>query len=224
MPRTFLLCLLLCLAACAALKPPPPKEYPELQAEVEAGSAAIRTFRADPGNAPLSTLLANCTGIAVFPAITRASFILGMGSGKGLVASRDPAAGFSDPAFCSLALASAGLQAGFSQTRLLLVFMTDKALKNVLGNNLVLGGELSWAAGPRGASARLDSLTAFPDIYAYTVTDGLYAGAALDGSVLTARESSDRHYYGESATPRTILVARTTTKPAAAVFRQALEE
>jgi lipid-binding SYLF domain-containing protein len=42
-------------------------------------------------------------------------------------------------------------------------------------------------------------------VYAYSRSQGLYAGVSLEGSVIAARSNANTEYYGRPVTPKEIL-------------------
>ena len=81
--------------------------------------------------------------------------------------------------------------------------------------------------GPVGRSAQAatdDQLKA--EIYSYSRSRGLFAGVALDGSVLSIDHDANQDVYGKKARPRRIFEGRINSEVAAEVvdFRDRLEE
>jgi SH3 domain-containing YSC84-like protein 1 len=87
---------------------------------------------------------------------------------------------------------------------LVLVIMDDKGLAAFKSTDFEIGADISIAPGPLG-----DSLQAAVDlndsIYAYSYSQGIYAGFTLKGSVIHADVSANKNFYGESITCEDIL-------------------
>ena len=74
--------------------------------------------------------------------------------------------------------------------------------------NVKLGGELSVAAGPVGRSA-VAGVTPTAAVYAYSRSQGLFAGVSLEGSIIGANAKANRRYYSREVSPSEILAGRT---------------
>ena len=72
------------------------------------------------------------------------------------------------------------------------------------GGNVQFGGDISVAAGPVGRTAEGD-VTPVAAVYAYSRSQGLFAGVSLEGTVIGARNETNAKYYGRSVTPGQIL-------------------
>jgi lipid-binding SYLF domain-containing protein len=150
-----------------------------------------------PDGIPQSALQkARC--IAIIPGDKKFAFILGANYGRGLAVCRTPE-GWSAPLYLAVQGGSIGYQAGGSSTDLVLLFMNDHALHSLLSDKFKMGGDVSVAAGPvgRDASAGTD-LKLDAEILSYSRTHGIFAGAALDGTVVMADKSGDQAMYGDA--------------------------
>ena len=135
--------------------------------------------------------------IAIIPGDKKFAFIFGANYGRGLAMCRT-ATGWSAPIFLAVEGGSFGYQIGGSSTDLILLFMNDHALHSLLSDKFKLGGDATVAAGPvgRDAAAGTDlKLTA--EILSYSRSKGIFAGVALDGTVVQADKSADRAMYGD---------------------------
>jgi len=104
--------------------------------------------------------------------------------------------------------------------------MNDRSAGSIRTSKVELGGDASAAAGPVGrtATAATDAQLR-AEIYSYSRTRGLFAGAALDGSVISIDNDANLAVYGEGVTPRRIFAGGVTNVPNAVVdFRDRLEE
>ncbi|MEZ5458444.1 MAG: lipid-binding SYLF domain-containing protein [Steroidobacteraceae bacterium] len=142
-------------------------------------------------------LLERAYGIAVIPDVKKAAFILGGRLGRGVLVVRDANGRFSNPAFVTLSGASVGWQAGAQETDVVLVFTTRAGVEGIADGKLTLGADASVAAGPVGrtASAATDP-TFSAEIYSDSRSRGLFAGVALDGTVLAINRDANNRYYG----------------------------
>jgi hypothetical protein len=141
-------------------------------------------------------MLANAQGVAIIPSVIKGGFIIGARHGRGVLVVRDENGAWHLPVFITLTGGNIGLQAGLQSTDVVLVFKTRQSIQGILSNRLTLGADAAVAAGPVGrqAAAATDaSLKA--EIYSYSRSRGLFAGVAIDGSVLQVDRFADAAYY-----------------------------
>jgi lipid-binding SYLF domain-containing protein len=152
-------------------------------------------------------LLADCSGIAIFPSVIKGGFIIGGRYGKGVVLRHDPKTGkWSPPAFYTVKGLSYGLQIGGQAIDLVLVITTDRGMKSFLEDELSLGGDIGVAAGPVGRTAAADTdLKLKASIFSYSRSKGLFAGISLKGAVIKPDDKANEKYYGKALTPEEIL-------------------
>jgi len=98
-------------------------------------------------------LLNRAKAVAVFPNVLKAAFIVGGHGGKGVI-SRKLASGWGAPAYFKIGGGSLGFQIGASSSDVVMLFMTDDSLKNLLEDKFEIGGEAAAAAGPIGRTAK----------------------------------------------------------------------
>ncbi len=123
-----------------------------------------------------------------------------------------------------MASASIGLQIGAAGIQLVLVIMTDAGLETMLSDKVEVGVDTLIVAGPEGAAVKATTLTEFnEDIYAYGISEGLFAGVSLEGAILIPDEDANHSYYGEPATTREILQDEAVWNPDADGLRTLLE-
>jgi lipid-binding SYLF domain-containing protein len=101
--------------------------------------------------------------------------------------------------------ASFGIQFGAKSSEVVFLIMTDKGLDSILRENVKLGADVSVAIVTVGKGLGAGTgLNTDADIYAVQKSDGLFAGAAFDGSVISARDEWDQAYYGQQISARDI--------------------
>ena len=152
-----------------------------------------------PEKAIPPSLLADAQAIAIVPNVIKAGFIVGGRFGQGVVMVRDQKTHvWSDPVFLTLAGGSFGWQIGAQSADVILVFKNRRGLNNLVNGKFTLGADASVAAGPvgRNAAAATD-VQMKSEIYSYSRSRGLFAGLALDGSVLNIDHDADAAYYGK---------------------------
>ena len=91
---------------------------------------------------------------------------------------------------------SFGWQWGVQLTDIVLVFTTAKGVEGINGGKVTLGADASVAAGPVGrqASAATDA-TFRAEVYSYSRSHGVFAGLALDGTVMTIDDAANAAFY-----------------------------
>jgi len=84
--------------------------------------------------------------------------------------------------------------------------MNKQGIEGFLGNNITLGGSASVSAGPTGKTLAADTdYKLEAAIYSYSVSNGLFAGISLGGSIIRQDSDTNREYFGQSLTPREII-------------------
>jgi lipid-binding SYLF domain-containing protein len=91
-------------------------------------------------------LLRSAKCIAIIPGELKFAFILGGNHGRGLATCRTPH-GWTAPMFVAIDGGSVGYQIGGSSTDIVMLFMNDRALQNLLSDKFKLGADASVAAG-----------------------------------------------------------------------------
>lgn len=186
----------------------------------------LRTLMDTPDRRVPESLLEKAHAIAVIPDVVKAGLVIGGRHGRGLVSVRSPDGTWSNPAFISMTGGSFGFQAGVQSSDIVLVFRTQRGLDTLVNGKFTLGADASVAAGPVGRTAQASTdgqLQA--EILSYARSRGLFAGVALDGSVLSIDRDANESVYGRDATPRQIFEGRVPNPSAAVVsFRDQLEE
>ncbi len=216
------------LAALAlALVPAAPAMAGEKE-EARAADAArvLGEIMRIPETAVPEKLFSEAHAIAVIPDVVKAGLVIGGRGGKGLISVRSPDGTWSNPSFIKLGGGSIGFQAGVQSADVILVFRSERGVQNIVNGKFTLGADASVAAGPVGRSAQAstdEQLKA--EIYSYSRARGLFAGVALDGTVLRMDHTANQRVYGRNTTPRQIFEGRTAAPPASVVdFRDRLEE
>ncbi len=173
-----------------------------------------------------SNLLKRAYAIAVIPDVIKAGFVIGGRHGEGLIAVKSADGTWSNPSFVSMTGGSFGFQVGVSSTDVVLIFRTQRGVDNIVHGKFTLGADASVAAGPVGRDAQASTdgeLKA--EIFSYSRSRGLFAGVALDGSVIAIDNDANQDVYGQGVTPRRIFEGGVANVPGAVVdFRDRLEE
>jgi len=191
---------LLCLGALAR---PVAAGAPE-DARLSTATEVLEELRGSPDQGVPTWLFDRAYGVAVIPNVIKGAFFIGGRGGKGVLVSRDASGRFSDPLFLTLGGANFGLQWGAQATDVVLVFATRRSLEHFARGQLTLGATASVAAGPVGRAGEA-SAGKEAEIYSYSRARGLFAGIALDGTVLVVDRKSNRGYYGHDVDSAQVL-------------------
>ncbi|HEX4481827.1 MAG TPA: lipid-binding SYLF domain-containing protein [Rudaea sp.] len=186
----------------------------------------LREIMMAPDKRVPSDLMHSAYAIAVIPDVIKAGFVIGGRHGVGLVAVKGADGTWSNPSYVSMSGGSIGFQAGVSSTDVILVFRTQRGVDSIVHGKFTLGADASVAAGPVGRNAQAATDAQLKaEIYSYSRSRGLFAGVALDGSVLAIDNDANQAVYGEGVTPRRIFENGVSNVPNAVVdFRDRLEE
>jgi lipid-binding SYLF domain-containing protein len=195
------------------------------EARLTNAGAVLQAFASDPQTAIPPALLQQAQGIAVIPGVLRMGLIFGGRRGRGVVTVRGEDGRWTNPSFITVTGGSVGAQIGVESIDLVLVFGSARSVQNIGRGKFTLGGDAAVTAGPvdRATQATTD-LTFTSEVYAYTDSRGLFAGATLEGTRLAIDVESNSRFYvpGSSAQP---LQPRTSGTPAAvARFLASLEQ
>jgi lipid-binding SYLF domain-containing protein len=171
-------------------------------------------------------LLQKAHAIAVIPDVVKAGLVVGGRHGDGLISVKTRDGTWSNPSFIGLTGGSIGFQAGVSSTDVILVFRTQRGVDSIVHGKFTLGADASAAAGPVGRSAQASTDAQLKaEIYSYSRSRGLFAGAALDGTALKIDNDANQAVYGSGVTARRIFEGGVSGVPNAVVdFRDLLEE
>ena len=122
-----------------------------------------------------------------------------------------------------MASGSVGLQIGVQDMQVMMLIMSDRGLGALMDSQFKIGADASIAFATIGAGVEGSTTSAAgADIIAFSRARGLFAGIALEGSLLTNRSERNRAYYGQEASPRQIVVAMQAHNPGADPLRAAL--
>jgi lipid-binding SYLF domain-containing protein len=188
----------------------------EQQMLIDKANASAKRFAADPDMTWFRENLKEAEGVLIIPTSLKGGFIIGGSGGSGVMLARIPVFGWSYPAFYTMGSVTLGLQIGGEVSEIVLVIMSKAGRDAMLNNEFKLGGDISVAAGPVGAGAKVQTA----DVFAFSRTKGgLYGGLNLEGAVIATRESWNRAYYGEDVRAIDILAIGKVTNRAADTLR-----
>ena len=191
----------------------------EASDKVKDAQEVIEDVMASPDKGIPKDLFKNVAGIAIFPGVMKAGFVLGGKYGRGVVLRYSKKHHtWTSPAFYSIGAASVGWQIGAQSTDLVLLIRSEKGLKGLLKNEFTLGADAAIAAGPVGRRAEGSIDGSFKaEIWSYSRSRGLFAGVSFEGAKINILADYNHAYYGKSLTPRDILFGGKARAPKSGV-------
>jgi lipid-binding SYLF domain-containing protein len=162
-------------------------------------------------------------GVIIVPELVQGGFILGAAGGRGVLMGRTSPTHWTYPAFYNLGSGSIGFQAGAKVSEIVFIILTEKGLAAIIDHKFKFGAEagvtmVAVGIGLEGASTAATGA----DIVAYASSNGLFAGASLEGSYIDADNDWNALYYGSGATGRAIVQDGRFSNPGAEPLRQFL--
>jgi lipid-binding SYLF domain-containing protein len=188
-------------------------------------SEVLEELRTARDQAIPDRLLEHAYGILVIPDLTKVAFFAGGRRGHGVMVVRDPQGRFTSPVFVTMTGGSFGWQWGVQSADIVLVFTTPKGIEGINGGKVTLGADASVAAGPVGRQAEAATDASFKaEVYSYSRSRGVFAGLALDGTVISIDDRANAEFYGKPDLAAADLIsgAVTTNDPSAQRFLAAI--
>lgn len=164
-------------------------------------------------------------GLAIIR-VFKAGFLGSGRYGNGIVVARLSDGSWSAPSAIGLGGAGFGGQIGFELTDFVFV-LNDAAAVRAFSQqgSLILGGNVSLAAGPIGENAEAagaTSLKGVAGVFSYSKTKGLFAGVSLEGSAIVERRDANEKLYGQRYTASQLTEGSVRPPPAAASLMNVL--
>jgi len=161
--------------------------------------------------------------VIIVPELVQGGFILGAAGGRGVLLGRTSPTHWTYPAFYNLGSGSVGFQAGAKVSEIVFIILTEKGLAAIIDHKFKFGAEagvtmVAVGIGLEGASTAATGA----DIVAYASSNGLFAGASLEGSYIDPDNDWNALYYGAGATGRQIVMDGRFSNPGAEPLRQFL--
>jgi lipid-binding SYLF domain-containing protein len=158
-------------------------------------------------------ILGNADGIAVFPGLVRAGFIVGGMRGRGILSSRNGGV-WSAPAFLTMTGGSFGLQIGGQAADIILVINDRRGLENLVRNQFTLGADAAVAAGPVGRDAKAATdIQMRAQILSYSRARGVFAGITINGSTVRQDVDANERFYGKRLDTKQIVFEKAAGTP-----------
>jgi SH3 domain-containing YSC84-like protein 1 len=184
---------------------------------LQAAADVFKEVMGIPDKAIPQDLLNKSQCVIIVPGLKKGAFIVGAKYGKGFVSCRSKSGvGWGAPASIRVEGGSFGLQAGGSETDVIMLVMNESGMNRLLSSKFTLGGDVTVAAGPVGRSTQAETdafMTA--EILTWSRARGLFAGVALSGATLREDSEWNEALYGRKITNREILTS-TIAAPAPA--------
>jgi lipid-binding SYLF domain-containing protein len=192
-----------------------------LQDDVNQAITILERFQDIPEKSIPTAVLKDARGLAILTVI-KAGFVVSGRGGSGLVIART-ATGWSGPSAIGTGGAGFGFQIGLAVSEFVIVLNTDAAVKAFSHDgNIVLGTNLSVAAGPVGRSLEA-GVAPVAAVYTYSRSQGLFAGVSLEGTIIVTRDGANSDYYGREVDPERILSGNIVPPPSAQPLIKLLE-
>lgn len=164
------------------------------EARLLTAATVLEEFRREPDRGLPTWMLERAYGVAVIPEVIKGAVILGGRHGNGVMSIRDANGRFGNPIFISLTGGSVGFQWGAQATDIVLVFATRRSVDEFGRGAFTLGASGSVAAGPIGRAGEAAAGVS-AEVYAYSRSRGLFAGVALDGTLIKFDGRANRRFY-----------------------------
>ena len=166
-------------------------------------------------------MMGGAKGVLIIPELVQGGFIVGAAGGRGVLMSHTGPGDWSYPSFYGMGSGSIGLQVGGKVSEIVFIIRTEKGLQAIINSKFKFGAEagVTMVAVGTGIEGATTSAVG-ADIVAYSNSNGLFAGASIEGSYLDADNDWNALYYGPGATARAIVLDRRFTNPGAEPLRQ----
>lgn len=181
-------------------------------ATIASSEQVLNELVAIPGRRIPTSLIREAQGVAIIPRVIKIGFVAGIRRGHGVVLVRDADGAWGLPRFVRLTGGSVGWQAGVQGTDVVLVFRTRRSLDNLMRGKFTIGVDAAAAAGPVGRNVAAGTdLSLQAEVLSYSRSRGLFAGAALDGSMIEMDAAANTAFYGSAdpESPQVVPLAAT---------------
>ena len=194
-------------ALFAAIGTPAEAKTESQQRVVERARHALDSFLEDPKFDYMRVYVQNAYAVLVVPDVIKGGFFLGAEHGVGVLLVRDAQTGnWGQPAFYSLYGGSLGIQFGGSLSDMVVTVMNEQAVDKLISDRIRFGGDVEMALGRFGIGVGAGTTTHFgEDLYAFSKSEGLYGGMALEGTVVEPKHAWNEAYYGRPINPKDIV-------------------
>jgi lipid-binding SYLF domain-containing protein len=169
--------------------------------------AVLEALASSPDKSIPQELLAKAECILIFPSVAKGAFIAGGKAGRGVASCRQPDRRMGSAAFFVVGGTSIGWQIGGQSADVVMLIMNEGGIEHLLADRFTIGGEATAIAGPVGRTAQAATDAQMrAQILSWSRSRGLFAGAALDGSVVRPNADANARLYGVKTSGKDILV------------------
>ncbi|MDK2897635.1 MAG: hypothetical protein PWP04_1755 [Candidatus Atribacteria bacterium] len=152
-----------------------------------------------------AALLGQARGIVIFPRLTQVGLGVGVRFGEGIILRRDPSSNrWYGPGFLEMRAASVGPQIGMQEVSLILLLMSEQAVRDFTRDEFQVEAGLNITPGPLGDALKA-GFDFSSDVYSYSYSEGLYAGFTLGGSWIAEDDKANHYFYQREISNREIL-------------------
>ncbi len=224
MTRNFLTALL-ALVVLPFIAAPAARAQTNQQQLVDEAGLVVQSFHVPGAYVDnVRDLVKRARAIVIVPNLVKAGFIFGAEGGTGVLLVHRKNGTWSYPAFYNMGAASFGFQAGVEDSKVVLIFMNDRALNSVMHDTQIklgAGAGLAIATLGAGANGSLE-VPSGADIYTLSSSAGLFGGVSIDGGALGPNHDSDTAYYGRQLSAADIVLNGRAKNPGANKLRSEL--
>lgn len=216
------LLLLVFVAGCAA-KHSSSRSESAGQEIVDSSVEELRSHLEGPQMKDVAAAISQAKGIMIVPGLGDVSFFFSVGGGNALLMAKTEK-GWSGPAFLTKGAAGFGVQAGFTKTSGLIIYMHEDDMRYVVETGGIAQGQAAVTVLESDWATRTPSFAGSGDIVFVGDTSGLYAGVGVDAGGLSDRPSINAAYHGvEDGSPENVLYNTATIPEGARELRELLE-
>lgn len=200
----------LALVTMGLVAQPAQAQLSDQQQLVERSRLVLDAFLSDSQFQDVRVYVQNAYAVLIMPQVLKAGFLVGVNYGTGVLMVRDPQSGeWGQPAFYGMGGGSIGLQIGVQASDMIFTIMNEGAVDKLLAHGVKLGADAGVAAGPLGAEVGTATTTYLgEDIYAWGMSQGLFGGFWLDGTLILPKNDWNQAYYGRPIQPEEIVRQR----------------
>ncbi|KDN46101.1 DUF500-domain-containing protein [Tilletiaria anomala UBC 951] len=161
-----------------------------------------------------AAVLHQARGVAIFT-VFRTGFGFSGAGGSGVVVSRLPNGSWSGPSGLLIHTAGVGYTIGLDVYDVVLVLRTEDAVKAFAHPRVSVGADFAITAGPIGSAAQLDVgvTDKSKPVFSYVKSKGMYAGVAIEGTIILKRDDENRRFYNADVSATQILSGDGRTFP-----------
>jgi hypothetical protein len=116
-----------------------------------------------------------------------------------------------------------GAQCGAQISDCVFILNSQASVAAFAKGNVTLGANIAVAAGPTGRHCEAAATATLAGIYAYSKTKGVFAGVALEGTVIATRKRCNRAFYGGSVDASSLLSGDIASPVAAGALYRMLD-